>query len=236
MARSRRTHTATIAGTGLALIGTLCGIGPLFWRGWAHLRVTFAAQDTSGARVFRRLGIDVDRPIAAIAEREINRAVPSTLWEVQGHPFQIVAALLLLAPLLVILAARMRRGQRFMCGGALLASVAATVLTVIACIRIRARFDALPDTIDNAIRASGVLSQVVGYTTGKPQVTGSVSWPIIAAAAGIGCTLLGTALAFAASLRATRSPAILPRPGEREQRAKEAMDGDTGRPHAVSDD
>lgn len=235
MVRGCRPTFEMIAGTMLVLLGAVTGIVPLFWRGWAHLRVTFTTEGPSGAQIFRRLGIDVDRPIAAIAESEINRAIPPTLWQVKGHPFQIVAALLLLTALLSLLALRMRWGRRFISGSALIASIAAAGVTLVAFIKIRARFDALPDTIDAAIRASGVLGQVVGYTTGKPQVTGSIAWPIVVTAAGVALTLAGAALAFTSALRAARAATILPRPGTRERRPKELAHGDTGHPAAISD-
>jgi hypothetical protein len=235
MARDRRPTFGMIAGTMLVLIGAVAGIVPLFWHGWAHLRVTFTTEGPSGAQILRRLGIDVDRPIAAIAESEINRAIPPTLWQVKGHPFQIVAALLLLTALLSLLTMRMRWGQRFVSGVAFLAAIGAAGVILVALIKIRARFDALPDTIDAAIRASGVLGQVVGYTTGKPQVTGNIAWPIVVTAAGVALTVAGAALAFMASLRAARTATILPRPGTRGRRSKELAHGDTGRPAAISD-
>lgn len=212
MARTRRPTVGMIGGTMLALIGAGAGIVAIFWHGWMHVRVTFTAEGPSGAQIFRRLGIDVDRPIAAIAEGQINRAIPPTLWQVQRHPFQIVAALLLLAALLTLLATKTRWGRRFVSGVALLASIAAAVVTLVAFIQIRARFDALPDTIDAAIRASGVLGQVVGYTTGRPQVSGDAAWPTTVTAAGVALTLAGTALAFTSALRATRAAAILRQP------------------------
>ncbi len=237
MTRTRRITTGTVAGTTLALVGAVVGIAPLFWRGWARLHVTFAAQDTSGAPIRRRLGVDVDRPIAAIAEREINRAIPPTLWQVGNHAFQIVAALLLLTALLAGLAAFVRRWQRLVSGAALLASIAAAVITVIAIWKIHARFDGLPDMIDAAIRASGALGQVVGYTTGRPQVAGGISWQLIVAAAGVGVTLSGAAVALVASLRAAPPAAILPRFRGRATRPdEENADGSTGNPAAVPDD
>jgi hypothetical protein len=201
-----------IAGTALALFGAAAGIVPLFWHGWARVRVTFAAEGPSGAQVLRRLGIDVDRPIAAIAESEINRAIPATLWQVRGHAFQIVAALLLLTALLTLLATKIRRARRFVSGAALLASSAAAIVILVAFIQIRARFAGLPDTIDTAIRVSGVLSQVIGYTTGRPQVTGSAAWPTVVTAAGVALALAGAALAFTSAVRAARAAATLPRP------------------------
>jgi hypothetical protein len=236
MARMRRTSAGMIAGMMLALVGAIAGIVPLFWRGWAHLRVTFMAQDASGAQILRRLGIDVDRPIAAIAEREINRAIPPTLWQVGNHVFQVVTALLLLVALLTGMAAFTHRWRRLVSGIALLASIAAAVITAIAILKIRARFDALPDTIDAAIRASGALSQVVGYTTGRPQVNGGISWPLVASVIGVGITLVGSVLAFVASLRAPRPAAILPRFRGQATQSKENADGDAGRPAAISDD
>jgi hypothetical protein len=235
MAHTRHKYIAVAAGAVLAFVGAIAGSAPLFWHGWAHVHVTFTTQTPSGAQIFRRLGIDVDRPIAAIAEGQINRAIPPTLWQAKGHAFQIIAALLLLAALLALTAVFVRRWQRCVSGIALLTSIAAAVIAVIALVRIRARFDALPDTISAAIRTSGVLDQVVGYTTGRPQVTGGASWPLIVSTIGIGITLAGAALAFVGSLHASRSPIILPRFPGHVARGKERADGNTRRPAPVSD-
>jgi hypothetical protein len=236
MAQVRCRIVSGRTGIVVTVVGAAIGIVPILWHGWAQVSVIFATEDPSGARVLRRVGIDVDKPIAAVAEREVNRAIPPTLWQVRGHVFQIIAVLLVFAVLTGVVAFFMYRWRRIATGGTLLTSCAAVGVNVVALLHIRTTFNRLPDTIDAAIRTSGALGQVVGYTTGRPQVAPTISWPVIASSVGISITLVGAVIAFVASLRPARSPATVPDYAGVYARTQEAVHDNVGDSAAVPDD
>lgn len=229
MRRTDRANVGIRSGGALALIGVAAGIVPLFVRGWLVVRASFAAEESSGAGVLRRIGVDVDRPVAAVADRVIGGAIPPTMWQVQNNVFRTVALLLALAALLLLGARVVRRGQRGLCRLALASGGAAAILMVVAALHIRAQIAALPGQISAALGASGALTQAVGGVS-TPQVAARPGWPLIAMAAAVGVALLGAAIAAVASarVRPTRHAAILSR-----RAPKEYPQSDTGDPAAV---
>lgn len=200
MGRAGRANFGIRAGGLLAFIGAVVAIGALFLRGWLTVRASFAAADPSGAGALRRIGIEVDKPVIAVAEQVIGGAIPATMWQVQSQIYRIIALLLALAALLLLGASFVRRGRRGVCRAALAASVAAAILMAIAALQLRAQVAALPGQITAALGTGGLLTQAVGTAIGTPQVAANPGRPLIAMAVAVVAALLGAALAAVASV------------------------------------
>ncbi|GEM_PF-5472361 len=184
---------AQVAASVLAGIGVAIGAVSLFLHGWVHANVTFVSQGPSGARVLRPLGVDVDKQLAAIADQQVRAIISPTMWQYKGHSFQFVFALLV-SVLVLLFVASFPRARVAAHAVALVASVGAATVILIAFVRVYDGLVALPDNVLGAIQGNAVLRQSFSVTTGKPVVDGGPGWPIFAAGIGVALAVLGTFL------------------------------------------
>lgn len=205
-----RTSGALIAADIVALIGIVVGSVALFIQGWVHAKIIFMSRGPTGAQILQPFGVDIDRELSQIADRQINATISPTMWQYKSHAFQYLFALLVVTGVLLLLgllAPRLRVAVHTL---ALLVSVGAVIVTVVALVRVRDRTDSLPAQVAQAIVNSPAANRVFAATTGKPVLDAKPGWPLYAAVIGVALTLLGClfALIFAA-VRSSRAAAAL---------------------------
>ncbi len=234
--RRLRGMTGTGVCDALALIGVIAGVVPLFLHQWVHVAVTFVPRGASGG-VLQRLGTDLDKQVAAVAEGEVNATISPTMWRYAGHHFQAVFALLLLVATIVLLAPVIApRARAIARGVTCAASIGAALVVGVAFLRIQDRIATLPERIMAAMERNVALRQSLNLT-GAPQVSGGPGWPIIATALGVAFALIGTLTGFIIALRAPVTFAILPHNPQRATGdTKEDADGERERATTVPDD
>lgn len=188
-----RPSSALIVADIVGLIGVILSSVSLFLHGWVHAQIVFASPGRVG-QILQSFGVDADRELKRIADREINATIPPTLWQYQGHYVQFVFALLVLTGVLLLVAlcfARIRVVAQML---ALVAGLGAVGVIVVALVRLRDRSASLPERVAQAALQSPVVNRVFNATTGKPVLTGGPGWPLYAAAVGLVLVLLGALL------------------------------------------
>lgn len=194
----------------LTLIGVAVGIVPLFLHGWVHVAVQFAPPIPSDSGILSRVGAEVDAQVAAISAREVAAATAPTLWQYPGHVFQALVALLLLAAIATLVAPALSARSHILAQcGALLSSIAAAVLVIVAFFRIDARIAALPAQITEAMQSNGLVKQAFATTESTPHVSGGPGWPLIVVTVGVALALIGTLVGLILTLRRPGTPDIL---------------------------
>ena len=201
-----RTSGALIVADILAIIGVVVGSVSLFLHGWVNANLMFLSSGRSGAQVLQQFGVDVDRELSRIADREIRSTISPTMWQYKGHAFQVLFALLVLTGVLLLvglIAPRVRIPAHV---AALLASAGAVGTMVFALVHLRDRTDTLPARVAQAVVTSPIANRIFALTTGKPQLDAKPGWPLYAAVAGVALALLGSlfALIFAAARSSRR--------------------------------
>ncbi len=193
------------------LIATVAACVPLFLHHWVHVDVEFISRNPTGSAISQRLGGELDKQIAAIAEREVNTTIAPTMWHYQGHIFQIVFALLLLVVALTLLARLIPAPWHLLAHGvACLSAVAAAIIVALSTLRITARIDALPARITDAIAQNALLKQAIARTNTTPQITGGPRWPFVVTAIGVGLTVLSAVTILILALRRPEPDGIPP--------------------------
>lgn len=201
-----RTSSALIAADILAIIGVVVGSVSLFVHGWVNAKVMFLTSGRSGAQILQQFGVDVDQELSRIADREIRSTISPTMWQYNGHAFQILFALLVLTGVLLLvglIAPRVRIPAHV---AALLASAGAVGSMAFALVHLRDRTDSLPARVAQAVVTSPIANRIFALTTGKPELDAKPGWPLYAAVAGVALALLGSlfALIFAAARSSRR--------------------------------
>lgn len=196
-----RTSGALVAADIIALIGVVVGSVPLFLHGWVNAKVTFLASGPSGAQILQQLGLNVNQELSRIADREIATTIAPTMWQHPGHAFQILFALLVVTGVVLLIALIAPRARIPLHAVALLTSVGAVVVMIVALLRLRERTDTLPARVAQAVLNSPITNRALALTTGKPQLDAKAGWPIYAMAAGVALTLLGALIALIAASR-----------------------------------
>lgn len=234
--RRLRGMTCTGICDALVLIGVVAGGAPLFLHRWVHVAVTFVPRGASGG-VLQRLGTDLDKQVAAVAEGEVNATISPTMWGYAGHRFQAVFALLLLIATNILLAPVIAPRFRTIARGvACAASIGAALVVGVAFLRIQERIATLPGRIIAAMERNVALRQSLNLT-GAPQVSGGPGWPMIAAALGVALALIGTLAGLILALRVPATFAILPHDPQRATGdTKGDVDGERERATTVPDD
>ncbi len=205
-----RTSGALIAADIVALIGVVIGSVALFLHGWINAKVTFLASGPSGAQILQQFGIDVNQEFSRIADREIKATIAPTMWQHKGHAFQILFALLVVTGVLLLIALVAPRVRILLHTTALLTSIGAVIVMIVALLHLRDRTNTLPAQVAQAVINSPIASRAFAVTTGKPQLDATPGWPIYAAAAGVALALLGSLFALlAAALRSSRTTTAL---------------------------
>ena len=201
-----RTSGALVAADIFALIGVVVGSVPLFLHGWVNAKVTFLASGPSGAQILQQFGVDVNQEFSRIADREIATTISPTMWQHAGHAFQILFALLVLTGVLLLIALIAPRVRIPLHTAALLTSVGAVIVMIVALLRLRERTDTLPARVAQAVVNSPIANRAFALTTGKPQLDAKAGWPIYAMAVGVALTLFGALFALIfATLRSSRN-------------------------------
>jgi hypothetical protein len=205
--RSRvRTSSALVVADIIALIGVVIGSVPLFLHGWVNAKVTFPASGPSGGQILQQFGVDVNQELSRIADREIATTISPTMWQHPGHAFQLLFALLVVTGVLLLIALIAPRVRIPLHAVALLTSVGAVIVMIVALLRLRERTDTLPARVAQAVLNSPITNRALALTTGKPQLDAKAGWPIYAVAVGVALTLLGALFALiAASRRSARN-------------------------------
>ncbi len=208
--RPVRPSKARIVADTLALIGVVVGSAALFLHGWINAKLMFAARGPSGAQILQQFGINVDQEISRIADREISAMISPTMWQYKSHAFQLLFALLVATGVLLLIGLIAPRVSIPMHVLALLTSVGAVVVMIVALTRLRSQTDTLPSRVGQAIAANPVTNRVLAATTGQPILDAKAGAPIYLAIAGLALALLGTlcALIFAATRSSRNAPVV----------------------------
>ncbi len=196
-----RTGGALIVADIIAIIGVVVGCVSLFVHGWINAKVAFLPTGRSGAQILQQFGVDVDRELTRIANREISGTISPTLWQYNGHAFQLFFALLVLTGMLLLIGLAAPRVRILVHVLALLASAGAVSVMVLTFLHVRDQMDSLPARVAQAVVTSPLANRIFAVTTGKPTVDAKPGWPLYAAVAGVALALLGSlfALLFAAT-------------------------------------
>lgn len=192
--RRMRPGGALITADLLALLGVILIGAALFLHGWVHARIVFASQGRAAGRILQVVGVDVDRELARIADREVAATIPPTLWQYGGHAFQWAFVLFVVVAVLLLAALAFPRVRVAAQVGALLASAGAVGLMIAALLRMHQQSASLPARIAQAALSSPIGNRVLDLTTGKPALEVGLGWPLYAGAAGVVLVALGVLL------------------------------------------
>lgn len=201
-----RTSGALVVADIIALIGVVVGSVPLFLHGWVNAKLMFLTTGTAGAQILQQFGVDVNQELSRIADREIQSTIEPTMWQHKGHAFQYLFALLVVTGVLLLIAIIAPRVRIPLHIAALLTSIGAVVVMIVALLHLRDRMDTLPARVAQAVLNSPTANRAFALTTGKPQVDAKPGWPIYATALGVALVLLGALCALIiAALRSSRN-------------------------------
>jgi len=192
--RRTRPGGALITADLLALLGVILIGAALFLHGWVHARIVFASQGRAAGRILQVVGVDVDRELARIADREVAATIPPTLWQYGGHAFQWAFVLFVAVAVLLLAALAFPRVRVVAQAGALLACAGAVGLMVAALLRMQQQSDSLPGRVVQAALSSPIGNRVLDLTTGKPALEVGLGWPLYAGAVGVVLVSLGVLL------------------------------------------
>lgn len=178
----------------LALLGVLFTGFALFAQGWVHATIVFPMPGRAADFVARTFGLDVDRELARIANEQVSKVLPPTLWQYAGQSFHWAFALLVLVAVFLLLAlfvARIRVVAQVL---ALLGAAGALGLIVATLASMAQQSDSLPAQVAQAAARSTVVNRALAVTTGKPELVVTVGWPLYAGAVGLLLVIVGTVL------------------------------------------
>ncbi|MDQ6601268.1 MAG: hypothetical protein M3176_06005 [Chloroflexota bacterium] len=209
--RSRvRPSRARIVADSIALLGVVVGCASLFLHGWLNTTFMFASRGSAGAQILQQFGVNVDQEISRIANREIAAMISPTMWQYKDHAFQLLFALLIVTGLLLLVSLVAPRVSLPAHVLALLTSVGAVGVMIVALMHLRGQTDSLPARVGQAIATNPVTNRVLAATTGQPVLDAKPGVPMYMAIAGLAVTLIGAlvALVFAAAQSSRNAAAV----------------------------
>jgi len=207
--RGARPGGALIAADLLALLGVLLVGVSLFLHGWVHARIVFVSQGRAAGRILQVIGVDVDRELARIADKEVAATLPPTLWQYGGHAFQWAFVLLVAAAVLLLAALAFSRVRVAAQAGAFLACTVAISLMIVALLHMHQQSDSLPQRVAQAALNSSVGNRALDLTTGKPALEVGLGWPLYAGISGVVLAALGVLLGLILAVARAARPATV---------------------------
>jgi hypothetical protein len=177
-----------------ALLGVLFTGVALFAQGWVHAVIVFPMPGRAADFVARTFGLNVDRELARIANEQVSKVLPPTLWQYAGQAFHWAFALLVLVAVLLLLALFVARIRVIAQVLALLGAAGAMGLIVTTLVGMAQKSDSLPTQVAQAAARSTVVNRAFAVTTGKPELVVTVGWPLYAGAVGLLLVMVGVVL------------------------------------------
>lgn len=182
---SPRAGAALIVIDLLGLLGALISGFALFAHGWVHASIVFPMPGRAADFVARTFGLDVDRELARVANEQVSKVLPPTLWQYGGRAFQWAFVLLVLVAVLLLVAlfvARLRIGAQVL---AVFAAAGAVTLIVSTLLQMHQQSESLPVQVAKAAGQSAVVNRAFAAATGKPELVITIGWPLYAGALGL---------------------------------------------------
>src|SRR4051794_30629926 len=98
----RTSNVAMIIADVLALLGIVATGIALFMRGWVHVQVVFVKPGRGATWILDTFGLDVNKEVSQLADREVAKSVPPTLWQFHEPYIQYAFGLLVVVAVLLL--------------------------------------------------------------------------------------------------------------------------------------